>query len=187
MKILTEKALFVTNSSSRQYGLTSESAACVLTNYPAIKAVIKFRVTLQWIWQVVLTLGREQRRLVWSICLWVGSSKKSEGKMVDELTGKEAWGPLLAANLAEHNSTAVKHICVSMWSFLLLYWQEDNQRYFQGLILQSGWVLGSTKTQSCYAASDISKAFWILNIDEMINAYACCFWASAPLINPHPR
>lgn len=85
------------------------------------KGIIKFRGTLLWIWQVVPTLGREQGRLVRSICLWIGSSKKSEGKMVDKLTGKEAWGPLLAANLAEHSSSGEKHICVSMWSFLPLY------------------------------------------------------------------
>lgn len=41
--------------------------------------------------------------------------------MVDELTGKEAWGPLLAANLAKDSSTGAKHICVSMWSLLLRY------------------------------------------------------------------
>lgn len=39
--------------------------------------------------------------------------KTSEGKMVDELTGKEAWGPSLAANLAkqqQHRSET--HLCV---------------------------------------------------------------------------
>lgn len=56
-------------------------------------------------------------------------------RMVDERRGKEAWGHLLAANLAKDSSTGAKHICVSMWSFFfffftaLLTWQEvDNQQ-----------------------------------------------------------
>lgn len=43
VEILTEKELFVTNSSTRDYVPTSESAPCVLTKYPETKAVIKFR------------------------------------------------------------------------------------------------------------------------------------------------
>lgn len=43
-------------------------------------AAVKLRETLWWVWQVELTLGRKQRRSVWSICLRVRSSKKSERK-----------------------------------------------------------------------------------------------------------
>lgn len=75
------------------------------------KGIIKFRGTLLWIWQVVPTLGREQGRLVRSICLWIGSSKKSEGKMVDKLTGKEAWGlywlPIWLNTAAPERNTSV--------------------------------------------------------------------------------
>lgn len=134
---------------SRQYGLMNESAACELTKHPVIRAVIKFKVTLQCIWLVVLNPRREQGCLVWSICPCIRSSKKSERKMGDELTGKWEWEPLLAANLAKHSSTAAKHICVSMWSFLRLHWRGSRNVIIniQGLLLCSAPFLAKKQNQ----------------------------------------
>lgn len=75
--------------------------------------------------------GGEQGRLVWSICLWIRSSKKSKGKMVDELTGKEAWGlhwlPTWLHTAALERNTSV-YPCGHFYCFADMQ-EEDHQQY----------------------------------------------------------
>lgn len=121
--------------------------------YPAIKATIKFRVTLQWIWQVVLTLGREQGRPVWSICLRVGSSKKIWWKgwwlsREERKHGGIYWLPTWLKTAALERNTSV-YPC---GHFLLLYWH--GRRWIisriQGLT-SPVWVLGSKEQNNVVA------------------------------------
>lgn len=95
---------------------------------PAVKAVIKFRVTLRWIWLAGCPDSGEGTRVPGLIHLSLHQIIQKR-KMEVEPHGNEL---LLAANLAEHSSTAVKHICESMWSFFLICrrgQKEDNQQY----------------------------------------------------------
>lgn len=150
--LLGKRSLFERAAAHNTAWWVNQQLGC--WQYPAIKATIKFRVTLQWIWQVVLTLGRGTRApgpIHLSLSRVI--QKNLIERMVDERRGKEAWGHLLAANLAKDSSTGAKHICVSMWSFffffLLLYWH--GRRWIisriQGLT-SPVWVLGSKEKKN---------------------------------------
>lgn len=82
---------------------------------------------------------------------------------------------------------AEAHLClhVVIFSSSQMLQDPDNQPY-SDLTCTVCCGPSSGKQQCCCGASEISRALWILNIDEMINAYACCCWARDPLINPTP-
>lgn len=131
----------------------SESAVCELTESSAIKAVINLRVSFLWIWPVVLTPGREQREPALLHLSLDGVIQNIWGKDGGWADRKRSMGPLVCANLAKQSSTAVTHICPSMW----LRFEQLFLKTGGSLCCAQGWLLTSLRWEKSLHSSRITN------------------------------
>lgn len=131
---------FVRNSSSRQNGWVRNSA---------IKSLINFRGTVQWIWRIVLTPGREQGLLVPSICVWIRSSKKIWGKDGEWADGKGGTGAVTGCQFGKTQQCCSEtHLCIHVLTFTALLTQEKRNQHFPSFPVGDLW---NGETHCCLA------------------------------------